>query len=169
MKKLLLSAMLAGALQVAFAQNDPGRPIDPVTDQKQNINTMGLDNTQMTQVETAAVPATVSESFTTRYPDQKDVVWYSSNNGYVTVYNDPSGVSQRIAYDKNGKVIYTGRQVKGTNLPPTANTYLTKTYPNTNFDNVYEIKDPNGVTTYEVLVNGRWVKFDDKGNSVYGK
>lgn len=161
--------MLACGMQMTFAQEQPAKPIDPVVDQKQNINTMAWENTPMTMVQPTQVPPATANAFKTKYPNQAASTWYRTDNGYVVMYQDQSKMNQRVVYDANGNAVYMGKQIQGTSLPTPVSTYLKKTYPDMTSQEVYEVVTPAGVKSYQVMVNGKWMKFDDKGNLVPAK
>lgn len=167
MKKAIIIPILLLSLHVVFAQEtQPGHPINAVTDQKQNINEMAWDNSRMTMMQSTDMPSSVSNSFKKEYPDQGDVTWYKSNSGYIASYNDNTSMNQIVMYDMEGNPAYMGKQIKPTSLPATTTTYLRSTFPDAEYDHLYEVKNPSGETTYQVMVNGKWMKFDKSGNMV---
>ena len=167
MKQILIAVMFYCTMQVAFAQQTPpGQPIDPVTTQKQNVNEMAWDNSRLSAVQFSELPASVNTAFISRYPNQSDVTWYRYQNGYIASYNDNNKINQRVVYDMNGAPVYMGKQIRSSTLPATTTTYLKSNYPNTTYDNVYEVMTPSGEKTYQVWVDGTWVKFDKNGNMV---
>src|SRR5437762_14076771 len=118
MKKIILSVMLISALQVTFAQQpQEAKPINPITDQFQNGNTIGWENPTLTKTEMTSVPSSVMSTFKAKYPNQTDVTWYAFENGYTAVYME-NGMEKHVMYDLNGKPMGMGMQVKTGMLPP---------------------------------------------------
>lgn len=163
MKKLFFVLMLSGTFQVMAQQHQPGHPINPATDQRQN-NNLSWDNTQMTTVNTNDLPSTVNTAFTKKYPNQKEVTWYKYDKGYSAIYTDESKMNQRVMYDLNGTPVSMGSQIKSSALPSSASSFLKKNYPDETYNTVYQIVTPGGEKIYQVWVNGGWMKFDQNGN-----
>ncbi|MBK9730135.1 MAG: PepSY-like domain-containing protein [Chitinophagaceae bacterium] len=167
MKRAIIIPILCFTMHFASAQQpQPGHPIDPVTNQKQNNTTLTWDNNDMLTLPPSELPSSINSAFKSSYPNQSDVTWYKYNNGYIASYNDNSSMNQRVIYDMKGNPVYMGKQIKSSSLPAGTNKYLQSKYPDATFDNVYEVKTPSGETNYQVWVDGKWMKFDKSGNLV---
>jgi hypothetical protein len=184
MKKIILAAGIALAMQSAFAQVD-----NKNTNNNQNQNPAKNDQekgkteqvatpdehgqmqnqwTQPTGISNDQVPNGVSRLFLSQYELAQNPQWYQTSEGNYTVsYKDEKDqMESRITYDKSGKLISTDRQVKESDVPTNLSQYLTSKYPNQGSQNVFMGQDANGAKNYYVIQGNQLLRFDERGNMI---
>jgi hypothetical protein len=163
MKKLIAIATLVLLAQCVLAQTNPAP--NAVTDLKQNGNTIDYANRQAMEAKIDDVPESARTSFNQKY-NGKTARWYRSDSGYWATYPGNDNMHEQVLFDSNGKMTGTGRQIKTEMLPPTSTDYLMNNYKGAKYQDVYKITPVTGDPYYEVFINDRWVKFDNRGNYV---
>ncbi len=167
MKVFFVSALCALFIQFATAQNNPGNKdqVNPAAQSHQTMNQTGDDWDLYggRSVEATAVPMTTSKAFSTKYPDQSDVRWYSWSGGYIAAYPGTDKSYQGVIYDKNGEARGTVKRVRYSTLSEKTTANMIKKYPDLKSDYIYEITTPSGKKTYVTNVKGNWSTFNDEG------
>ena len=173
MKNIIITLLGAIVLQPVFAQSPTGN--DPSMQNQTNPNqTTTTQSTTQTsdmwdlyggnRVETSRVPENYSKAFTTKYPNQSNVTWYSYKEGYIATYPGSDKMYQGVIYDKNGNMMGTVNRVKSSTLSSSVSANMKKKYPDYKGDYVYVITNPSGTKRYVSNVNGTWTDWDESGN-----
>jgi len=181
MKKVFVMAVFAAMMQTAFAQYDQNNPPQPAQNQTQPAQTnpeMNQTNPDMqnqtkpvndwdlyggTLMEKKTVPQSTANEFDTKYPNQKDVQWYSYSKGYIATYPGQDKMQQGVLYDKNGKVIGTVSREKYSTLSTTVTANMKKKYPDYKSEYVYVVTTPTGKKMYVTKYNETWSEFNENG------
>ena len=186
MKKLFSVVLFVGMMQIVFAQYDQNRemPADTEKNRSDQVNpnrpdvNPNIQNQTMNQqnvswdlydgrkVESSTVPQSTTKSFTVKYPNQNDVVWYSYSRGYIATYPGTDKMYQGVIYDKDGKMVGTVNRVRYSTLSSSVTGNMKRKYPNMSSEYVYEVTSPTGKKTYVSSVNGNWSDFNDAGSYI---
>ncbi len=122
----------------------------------------GAVSMQAQKVDESAVPTAVKTSFQKAYPAVKTVKWEKEKSNYEANFKE-GGVEESVAYEASGKFISSEKVTEVSALPGAAIDYFAKNLPGKKIKEASEIKDANGVITYEAEVNEVDYTFDASG------
>ena len=105
--------------------------------------------------ENKEVPKAVKEAFQKGYPNTK-VDWDIEKDGFEAEFK-MNGKDASANYDKTGHKLATEIEIKETEMPAKALTYVSTTYPNKKIKETAKITDDKNVVTYEaeVTIDGK--------------
>jgi uncharacterized lipoprotein NlpE involved in copper resistance len=126
------------------------------------ISTVGCAQSK----EKKEVPKVVTEAFAKEYPNTK-VAWDIEDDGYEAEFK-LNGKDASADYDKNGNKLATEVEVRESELPSSALSYLKTNYPKSKIKETAKIIDSKNVVTYEteIKIDGKNsdLLFDANGN-----
>ncbi|MEO5674851.1 MAG: hypothetical protein ABIQ74_09410 [Chitinophagales bacterium] len=123
-------------------------------------------NTKQSELQKGDIHANINSTFNEKYPERQDAVWYKSSSGYMARYPGKNNMEEQVMFDSNGKIKGTGIQVENSTLPGKSSAYLKKNYTDKTYDRVYQLNSPTGEKSYQVWVDGKWIRFDSNGDYV---
>ncbi len=103
-----------------------------------------------------------------RYPESKtqQITWETENGNYEANWGGQDGEANSVAYTPSGTFVEIVKAIPLSQLPHSANDYIKQHYQTGKFDDVGNVLDAQGKTSYEVEINGKDVIFDANGNFV---
>ena len=110
-----------------------------------------------------STPANVKAAFAKLYPNVKDATWRMEEKAYEAKFTE-NGKEISVHFNKNGDYLEKEYYMKVSELPQTAQDYLTKHYQGVNITEASKIVTAKGVTLYEAETKDKDIMFDDKGN-----
>ena len=114
------------------------------------------------------VPKVVKEAFQKEYPNTK-VNWDIEAEGFEAEFK-MNGKESSANYDKKGHKLATEIEIKESELPAKALTYIATTYPNKKIKETAKITDNKKVVTYEaeIKIDGKDsdLLFDTSGSFI---
>ncbi|MEO5674166.1 MAG: PepSY-like domain-containing protein [Chitinophagales bacterium] len=111
------------------------------------------------------IPQPVITSWNRDYSKVYGEQWYKQDDGYV-VYHLHKKLLSRVAFNEQGKVVMTSREVKPESVPFNIREYMKAKYPGTQYGKTYLSYPGKGVKRYEVEVGNKWEYFDGEGKNI---
>ena len=97
------------------------------------------------------VPKVVKDAFQKEYPNTK-VDWDIEDDGFEAEFK-MKGKDASANYDKTGQKLATEIEIKESELPSKALSYISTTYPNKKIKETAKITDNKNVITYEAEIS----------------
>jgi hypothetical protein len=114
------------------------------------------------KVKAKNVPPQAKITFSTLYPDVKDVYWGKQHKMYIAEFTDKD-LSNSVIFDKDGKLFQIINYIQIKDLPKETAEYIKKNFSKNKIGEVFRTKDAKGVITYNVEIKSRAMVFDEKG------
>ena len=113
------------------------------------------------KISASKVPAPVTAAFKKQFPDVKSVTWELENGNYEANFKK-SGMEMAAEFDKNGTTIETEAEIKTSELPAPATSYV-KSHYKSSIKEASKITKANGEVNYEAVVGDSELIFDASG------
>ena len=115
----------------------------------------------------AAVKATPLNTFHSIFPEATEDRWYADDKGFTNVYFKTTGKTNRVCFNKKGKIIYSISYYQKEMLPVWVLQKVNDLYADKTIFGVTETTDHNG-TTYVLVLEGKtsWVDVTITGNEI---
>ena len=108
-------------------------------------------------------PEKVKAEFQKLYPKVKDVKWVMEDGNYLGIFTSDKK-EMAVQINDKGELVQTETRLKISELPKTAQDYLTKNYPGVKFEKASEVMDETKAKRYEAISKDKSVVFDAQGN-----
>ena len=119
------------------------------------------------KISASKVPAPVTAAFKKQYPDVKSVTWEMEDGNYEANFKQ-KGTETSAVFDKNGAQLESEIEIKSSQLPAQATTYL-KSHYKSGVKEAAKITKTNGEVNYEAVVGGKELIFDSNGKYLMEK
>ena len=116
------------------------------------------------------IPSAAQQQFNNMYTGSSNAQWWTNNNMYQVSFT-LNNIRQQVNYDSTGSMLYTGVEIKQTELPPGVAASFKSAYTNRTMMEIYKL-DRKGVTSYMVKLDGSpatRLYFDAEGKLVTDK
>ena len=108
------------------------------------------------------VPANVKAEFSKLYPTVKDAKWHKEEGNYEAKFKFETK-EMSVQINGMGHLVQKEVYLKMTDLPKSAQEYLSKKYAGVKIDEVSEVTDSKNIKHYQVETKTKVVFFDTKG------
>ena len=109
------------------------------------------------------VPENVKTEFKNLYPKVKKVDWVMEDGNHLAIFTSDKK-EMAVQMNDKGKLIQTETRLEISELPKSAQDYLTKNYPGVKFERASEVLDEEKVKRYKAETREKTVVFDAQGN-----
>jgi hypothetical protein len=116
------------------------------------------------KISTSKVPASIKAAYMKEYPTAKNAKWEIENGLYEASFKS-NGHNVSALFDKNGKMSESEVDIKISELPSGAVSYVKEHYKSS-IKEASKITKTNGEVNYEANVNHKDVIFDAKGKFI---
>jgi hypothetical protein len=113
------------------------------------------------------VPPPVKNGLSKTHPGIT-ATWEWEDANYEANFKE-NGKSISCVLDKTGTILETETEIAQSDLPKTANTYISDHYNGKKIKEIASIRKANGEVNYEVAVSGKELIFDQSGKLRKGK
>lgn len=111
--------------------------------------------------------ATPLNTLHSMFPEVTDDNWYTEKKGFTTVYFKTPGKTNRVLFDKKGKIVYTISYYQKEMLPVWVLQKMNEKYAGKNIFGVTETNDNNGTSYVLVLEDqSNWFDVTIVGNEI---
>lgn len=115
-------------------------------------------------INASKVPSAVKAAFEKQYPNTK-AKWEKEKGKYEVNFTQ-NGATMSALYEANGTLTETEMDIKVSELPVTAATYLKEHYAGKKVKEAAKITNADGSVNYEAEVSGKDVIFDVNGKFI---
>lgn len=126
---------------------------------------LGLNQAVAQKIKEAEVPAQVRDAFKKLYPEAKVEEWEKEDAFYEAEF-DNKKEETTVTFDILGNLIETEVEIKASELPASAQEFLTKNAKGKKIKEACRITDAAGKVTYEAEAGDTEYHFEDKGNFI---
>jgi hypothetical protein len=119
------------------------------------------------KLSTDKVPSPVTNGLTRAHPGISPA-WEREGANYEANFKE-KGKSVSCVFDKTGTILETETEIAQSELPKTANTYISDHFNGKKIKEIASIRKANGEVNYEVAVSGKELIFDQSGKLRKGK
>lgn len=144
-KYFMLLAVAAGITTASFAQTKEKEEKDEKYEKKEQVN----------------VPAVVKQAFTKQFPGAT-AKWEKEDGKYEANFKHMHHEMSAL-FETNGSMAESELEIKTTELPVSAQSYIKERYKNAAIKESAKITKANGEVNYEAEVNGKDLIFDAAG------
>ncbi|MBR9999885.1 MAG: PepSY-like domain-containing protein [Cyclobacteriaceae bacterium] len=111
------------------------------------------------------IPMAVTAAFDKSYPTIETVDWIKSGSNFEAEYKADT-LNRSVTYNSTGTLVETNMEILEADLPATVMEYVNENHKDNVVSETSEIKDANGIVTYETKIKGMDLTFDSEGKFV---
>lgn len=111
------------------------------------------------------VPAKIKAALQKQFPNAKEVKWEKENGNYEAEF-DMNKADYSALFDVDGHLLETEVEIKVSELPNAALTYIKANYAGQKIKEAAKITNNKGTVTYEAEIKGIDLLFDSNGKFI---
>lgn len=117
-------------------------------------------------LKSSSIPAVVKSALLKKYPEGKNASWEKEHGNYEANWGGKSGEDNSVQFTPKGEFIEIVKAISVNELPQSVPGYVKQHYKGAKVAEAGRVTDAKGKISYEAVVNGKDIIFDENGNFV---